>query len=511
VSDSSAPDADEPDEDSLVGAVLDDRYLLTDALGEGGMGVVYRGQHTRTERPVAVKVLRSRFAADPRIRRRFVREAKAAATLAHPNVVDVLDYGVAEDGTAFQVLELLEGESLGELLERREVLAPDRAIEILLPVMSALRAAHERGVVHRDLKPDNIFVSTNALGRSVPKLLDFGIAKVMPREGKSATFATRVGAVMGTPSYMSPEQARGATDDIGPATDVWAIGVILFECLSGRLPFEADTPSMVMAHVMMQRAPSLGEYPGVPEALVEVVDRALSRDIGARFASMQAMIDALVEAAQRADVPVPELDASDGRPLSSRPPPRLDDSRRIELDPTVGRTEPKDAATQLATPRAEDEDDAVTRVARPRASPAVASVEAPVAAPEGPRASRGPLLVGALVALALAAAAAVVATAPWSTEPAVAEPTPTAAEPAAAPEPVAAPEPPAVAEPEPPAQPEPAAEPAPTPEPAPRAERPRPARRARPPRPEPEPARPAPEPRAEEPESGGGLPGLTGW
>ncbi|MCB9592508.1 MAG: protein kinase [Sandaracinaceae bacterium] len=517
-------ESERPADEQLVGRVLDGRYALTAELGEGGMGVVYRGHHATTERPVAVKVLRRHLTADPRISRRFVREAKAAAGLRHPHVVDVLDYGVTSDGIAFQVLELLEGESLRELLERREVLDAERALEVLLPVMDALSAAHEAGVVHRDLKPDNIFIAKDALGRTVPKVLDFGIAKVMPREGANGgTFATHVGAVMGTPSYMSPEQARGATAEIGPATDVWAFGVILFECLSGRLPYEADTPSMVMARVMMEDPPSLGIYEGVPAPIVEVVDGALRKTIEERHASMSAMIEALRAAAASAGIATPDPRAPEGRPLTSRPPPPRESMPELGLEPTVARSTPppvtaEDASTIVAKPRKREA--AAPEAANLAEAPRVDANSAEVATSRG---GVSPILLAGLAAgalLALVAGGLGVAALLDDEAPTAATPTAAPAlEPAIQPEAETETEPEPVAELAPPTDEPPAVE-APVVEeaPTPTAHEPtdtRPPATARRSRARPETTPPDPpaerEPRPTEPRRAGALPELSGW
>jgi serine/threonine protein kinase len=309
--------SDEPES----GTVLAGKYELETVLGKGGMGVVFRGRHLGTERPIAVKILRRELMSDATLAKRFMREAKAAAALQHPNVVDVLDYGVDTDGTAFQVLELLDGESLGEHLQRKGTVPIDVTLSLLLPVIHALVMAHARGVIHRDLKPDNVFLARNAHGRVVPKLLDFGIAKLMRKDGAKSTVATRAGSAIGTPAYMSPEQARG-TDDVGTSTDVWAIGVILFECIAGRIPFEAETGSILMARIITEQAPSLRSVaPETPEAIVRVIDRALAAAQIDRWPSMSALGDALREAAAESGIAIAPPGASDTAPMSL-PPPR---------------------------------------------------------------------------------------------------------------------------------------------------------------------------------------------
>jgi eukaryotic-like serine/threonine-protein kinase len=305
------------------GTVLSGKYELHSVLGKGGMGVVYRGKHLGTDRPIAVKVLRRELMADATLAKRFMREAKAAAVMQHPNVVDVLDYGVEPDGTAFQVLELLEGESLGEHLARKGKIPIDVVLSLLLPVIHALAAAHARGVVHRDLKPDNVFLARNAHGRIVPKLLDFGVAKLMPAHGgPSSTLSTRAGSAIGTPAYMSPEQARG-TADVGTPTDIWAIGVILFECVAGEVPFDAETGSILMARIIMEQARSLATVaPETPPAIVAVIDRALTSKQEDRWPTMAALAEALRAAATESGIAVPAVGASDTAAMSLPPPRR---------------------------------------------------------------------------------------------------------------------------------------------------------------------------------------------
>ncbi len=419
------------------GAILAGRYELGTILGKGGMGVVFRRRHLGTDRPIAVKVLRREFAADPTLAKRFVREVKAAAALRHPNVVDVLDYGVDDDGTAFQVLELLDGESLREHLERKDTLRLDLTLALLFPVMHALAMAHERGVIHRDLKPDNVFLARNVHGRVVPKLLDFGIAKVMPKDGgAAATVSTRVGTVMGTPAYMSPEQARG-TPDVGTATDIWAIGVILFECLAGRIPFEAQTPTMLMARIMMEQAPGLATVaPAVPAAVAAVIDRALASKSDQRWPTMDAFADELRRTATAAGVAVPAVGASDTPPMSI-PPPRApdeddsdpgamssDDDIDIELDTATRAATSRRARVStgastegagpalaaLAPPPALADADPPPPVARPKGRDAelgflatAPRLAAPLSSPERPPMPRLPLAPIAAVSLVIAA------------------------------------------------------------------------------------------------------------
>ncbi len=275
---------------------------LEEILGEGGMGVVYRATHSATGRAVAVKVLRQPLAADPNAHKRFEREARAAAALRHPNVIDVLDLGTSEDGASFMVLELLEGESLGDLLERAAPLSPAQALSVMLPVVDALATAHAHGFAHRDLKPDNIFLARSLDGSITPKLLDFGLAK--PLMAQEATQLTATGNVFGTPSYMSPEQAQGLPD-LDHTFDLWAVGVILFEALTGRPPFEAPTAAMLMNKLLSERAPMLRDVlPEVPAPIARVVDRTLDPQLSKRPADAVSLKRELAEAATQVGIPL---------------------------------------------------------------------------------------------------------------------------------------------------------------------------------------------------------------
>ena len=273
-----------------VGTTLAGKYRLDRILATGGMATVFTGVHGWTERAVAVKILNYEHARDPEVVRRFLQEARAAAQLKHPNVVDVLDMGQDDDGTVFLVLELLEGETLKARL-KRGALAPHETAVLLAPILRAVAAAHAKGVVHRDLKPDNIFL---ALGPpapdghrdTIPKLLDFGIAKVAS-EGDSGS--TRTGAMVGTPQYMSPEQVRGDRE-LGPRADVWSMGVLLHYALTKRMPFNAESTPAVLARVLTERARPIREIaPSLHEALAAVIDRALQHEASARYADMREM------------------------------------------------------------------------------------------------------------------------------------------------------------------------------------------------------------------------------
>ena len=274
-----------------LGARIADKYLLLSELGRGGMGAVYEAVHVWTGRRVAVKLMHADLVDDPQIATRFLNEARAATRLQHPNVVEVLDMGRGDDGTIYQALELLEGETLAARLARNGKIAAHEALAILLPIMDALQRAHELAIIHRDVKPANIFLRAQQVGPARPVLLDFGVAKLLEEHAIS----TQSSAVLGTPHYMAPEQALGAAR-VSAAADVWAVGTILFECIAGELPFGRRTPTAYVARVLRERAPSLAQaVPACPVQVAAAIDRALEREPERRFASMRAFAEALLQ------------------------------------------------------------------------------------------------------------------------------------------------------------------------------------------------------------------------
>lgn len=276
--------------DRLIGQTVDDRYVIEGVLGQGGMGVVFAGRHKFTDRPVAIKLLHGELCDDAHVVDRFLVEAKAAGGLSHPNIVDVLDAGRDASGTVYLVLERLSGRSLAEALAAVGPVDAATAISWLLPILGALAQAHERGVLHRDLKPDNVFLHEPTPGTVVPKLLDFGIAKLT-----TTPSATRSGTLIGTPHYMSPEQAN-ASKDLTTAADVWSLGVVLYECLTGARPFNGETLMEVLVAISMGPAVRVLD-PKVPGAVSRVVERALARPLEERYPTVVAFADALREAA----------------------------------------------------------------------------------------------------------------------------------------------------------------------------------------------------------------------
>lgn len=273
-----------------AGDVLADKYRLVTELGRGGMGAVWRAEHLVLRSPVAVKLVLSRVADSEPLRARFLREAQAAAALRSPHVVQILDYGVHED-TPFMVMELLEGESLRERLRKRSTLSPGELVQLVVHVARALQKAGEAGIVHRDLKPDNVFLVRNA-DEEIAKVLDFGIAKAPAEAGTGVSAETHTGTVLGTPHYMSPEQARG-TRAVDPRSDLWALGVIAFECLTGRRPFESPVLGDLLVKICTDPVPLPSSLAAVPPGFDGWIARALEREPERRFQSAAEMADAL--------------------------------------------------------------------------------------------------------------------------------------------------------------------------------------------------------------------------
>jgi serine/threonine-protein kinase len=279
-----SPLVDGPDDrtDPLLGMTLGDAYRILRMVGEGGMGRVYEARHTRLgNKRFAVKMLHAEYARQPDVVARFQREAEAASGIAHPNVVDVYDVHHTEDGQPYMVGEFLEGEELGEFLERTGKISPALAVRIIRQLCRALGAAHARGVVHRDMKPENVFLVGDPKTPTV-KVIDFGISKVGDAGG---TALTRTGMIMGTPSYMAPEQARG--DKVDQRADIYAVGGILYRALTGRKPFEGDDPSVTLAQVLTEDPERPRVYePSIPEALEIVLQKAMAKESSDRYATM---------------------------------------------------------------------------------------------------------------------------------------------------------------------------------------------------------------------------------
>lgn len=260
-----------------------DKYEITDLLGEGAMGVVYRAMDTVLQRFVAVKLMTTGIARDPDLRERFLREARAAGSLQHPNIVTIYDFGEVGD-QLFIAMQYIEGADLTEIIQRQDPLPLHAKIDIVIDVLNGLAYAHRRGVIHRDIKPANIRISSE--GRA--HIMDFGIARL------SESSMTRSGVLIGTPDYMSPEQVTG--DELTPASDIFAVGTVLYELLTNTKPFKAETLHSVMYRIVSENPRAMNEIiPGLPAALQNVVSKALAKKPARRYPSAEPMIEELTQ------------------------------------------------------------------------------------------------------------------------------------------------------------------------------------------------------------------------
>jgi eukaryotic-like serine/threonine-protein kinase len=282
--------------DPLLGQTLAGKYLVERLIKRGGMGAVYQGKHVLMDKRVAIKVLRPALAVDDDVVARFSREAKAASRISHPHAVSVTDFGESENGIVFLVMEYLEGRTLKEIIRSEGAMPLTRVVEIIRQVTGALDAAHGQGVVHRDLKSDNIMVSqTN--GGDWAKVLDFGIAKIQQPEGVRDNDITAANLVIGTPQYMSPEQCS-QTQPLDARSDIYSLGVIVYEMLAGRVPFTGESATMIMMQHVQDAPPSvLATRPDLPPAVDGVITRALAKVPGERFQTAGELFAVLASAA----------------------------------------------------------------------------------------------------------------------------------------------------------------------------------------------------------------------
>ena len=320
-------------------------YQIEGKLGEGGFGAVYRSVHPVIGKPAAIKVLSPQFSGDPEMVSRFIAEARAVNQIRHRNIIDIFSFGTLEDGRSYYVMELLEGMTLDEYLKRKVRLSPAEAIPVLRQIARALDAAHAHGIAHRDLKPENIFLTFDDDGLPFPKLLDFGIAKLLGDTG--AAHKTRTGVPIGTPYYMSPEQCRGINVD--HRTDIYSFGVLAFELLTGRLPFNGESVMDVMLKQATAVPPLATSFcADLPQGIDEPLNRMLHKDPDKRPASVGLALETLASGAGLPSAPrsaeqeamqavtgTPKLTPSDLKALSEAgtlmgPPPGLamDASRR---------------------------------------------------------------------------------------------------------------------------------------------------------------------------------------
>ncbi len=281
-----------------IGTTIGGRYELRRLIGEGGFSTVFSAVHVVTGREVAVKILHAHLTATEQVAQRFLMEARAMARVQHEGIVQVLDAGTDPDGRVYIALELLEGESLERTLMRERTLPWQTVVSHCIDVLDALAEAHKHGIIHRDIKPGNIFIVSKPGGATRARLLDFGIAHVNETKGK----LTAEGLILGTPEYMSPEQGR--TSNVGPASDLWSVGIMMWECLTGQTPYMGSNSTDILVKIATTDAPPIqSEMPDLPSAVATVIDKSLARDLAHRFRSAEEMRDALQRAVRRVAEP----------------------------------------------------------------------------------------------------------------------------------------------------------------------------------------------------------------
>lgn len=348
--------------DSLLGQVLAGKYRIDERLNEGGMGAVYRGTHVLMDKTVAVKVLRPALAADEKIVARFSREARAASRISHPHALSVTDFGESDDGVVFLVMEYIDGKTLKEIIREAGPMPLPRVVEIIRQVGGALDAAHDQGVVHRDLKSENIML-LNSAGSDYAKVLDFGIAKIKEPIGAYDPGLTAPDLVIGTPQYMSPEQCSQASE-IDARSDLYSLGVIIYEMLVGHVPFTGASPTAIMMKHMQHEAPSvLQERPDLPSGLERVLQRAMAKRPDDRYQNVGDLVEDLtiasgVEAMTTPPVPsardrivVPTRSTVEGAPAEADEEtivrPRVENSLPPSVAPRTNEMYPASPAASL--------------------------------------------------------------------------------------------------------------------------------------------------------------------
>src|SRR6187402_208690 len=270
-----------------VGQLIESKYRIVRLIGEGGMGAVYEGENVRISRRVAIKVLHGGLTANAEVVQRFEREAQAAGRIGNDHILEVLDLGSFPNGDHFIVMEFLEGQPLAGRIKDSTRLSPIEIATLIRQVLVGLGAAHTAGIVHRDLKPDNIFILKEKAGRrDFVKIIDFGISKFQPLSGDGMKM-TRTGAVMGTPYYMSPEQASGSSD-ADQRSDFYSVGVMMYEAITGRVPFDAGTFNQLMFKIVLEEVPPPETIvPDLDPAFSSIIARSMTRDLLQRFQTTQ--------------------------------------------------------------------------------------------------------------------------------------------------------------------------------------------------------------------------------
>src|SRR5436190_684362 len=264
-------------QDPFIGKVIDGRYEIMARIGEGGMGVVYKAKQTSIDRVIAIKMLNPQMASDQQWVQRFYNEAKATSRLQHPNTIRMFDFGQTADGRLFLTMEFLDGQTLREAVARQAPMAPNRVLKVLIQCCASLAEAHSIGIIHRDIKPDNVFLLNMAGSPDFVKLLDFSVAKLL--EGDR--MKTQAGVVFGTPQYMSPEQGRGLPLDA--RSDLYALGILAFEMLTGNVPYNDDNPMTVIQMHLHGQVPPMQD--SIPPSVQHVVRRAMEKDAARRYQS----------------------------------------------------------------------------------------------------------------------------------------------------------------------------------------------------------------------------------
>jgi serine/threonine-protein kinase len=320
-----------------AGQTLLGKYELTRMLGKGGMGEVWEGEHQLTGRRVAVKILADNYLTNKKVVARFGREARAASAIRHDGIVEILDQDKTPEGEPFLVMEFLEGESVGERIRSRGKLNQDDALAIILPLLDALDAAHQAGIIHRDLKPDNVFILPGARGEERIKILDFGISQ---KSDEIENRLTQEGSVLGTPHYMSPEQARGEAS-IDGRVDLYAVGVMFYECVVGDVPFDAGNYNALLQIILGTPPPSpRGRGADISPAIEQVMLAAMDKERAGRPPSARAFYDLLLEASVQEDDALLDTTSWTFSTPSEPPPPLEFGDESFDGDDTAGSSAP---------------------------------------------------------------------------------------------------------------------------------------------------------------------------